>query len=236
MYPKTAGSTISAGLSAIVGGTHTLDMRLKRSVPIASLTEEDKADIHLISGHFEFGMHEVFQRKPLYIAAVREPVERAVSGYRFLVGNTGHEDHRFVEDRDFEEAWHAQEAHYGASRHNHQSKMLMGGDPNIPVRAEDLWQRVEDAYFLVIPSSRVNHALQHLRAAFGVAWSRIIPQNISRSDQVDPSDDMRRKILEINALDAELYQRAERDFDASLKRACDYVASHCLLPLKDSPD
>ena len=234
--PKTGGSTIAAGLSAIVGGTHSLDVRLKRSIPFGDLSPEDLDDIHLITGHFDFGLHEEFQRKPLYFAAVREPVDRAVSGYRYLINRPEQTDHQYVKDRSFEDAWYTLEAHYGEKRHNGQAKMLMGGDPALPVEPDDLWLHLDRAYFLLIPTPRINHAIQHLRAAFGVAWSRIAPHNISRAAQVEPSDKLRREILSVNTLDTELYERAERDFDASLKRACEYVASHCLLPLKGGPD
>ena len=234
--PKTGGSTIAAGLSAIVGGTHALDVRLKRSVPFGDMDQADLDDIHLISGHFDFGLHEEFNRQPLYIAGVREPVARAVSGYRYLTDREGQVDHKHVAGRNFDEAWHALDAHYGVKRHNGQAKMLMGGDPAEAVEPDDLWRQIDGTYFLLIPQPRINHALQHLRAAFGVAWTRIVPHNISRAPKVEVSDAMRRKILDVNLLDAELFDRAERDFDASLKRACDYIASHCLLPLKDGPD
>jgi hypothetical protein len=77
--PKTAGATLAAGLSAIVGGVRTMDLRLRRSIPLERLSDAELAELSLVTGHFPYGLHARFPRTPLYFAAVREPADRAVS-------------------------------------------------------------------------------------------------------------------------------------------------------------
>lgn len=200
------------------------------------MSPEDINDTYLVSGHFPYGIHERFARTPLYIAAVREPVDRAVSAYRYLLNEPEQVDHQYVKNRSFEEGWFALERHHGVKRRDHQSKMLLGGNYDKPVNAKALWHQVDEVYFLIIPQPRVTETLLALRAAFGVHWTRIARTNPSRGAQVEVTPEMREKILAVNPTDALLYDRVEKDFDFRLQRACEYIASRCLLPLKDGAE
>ncbi|MEM9140299.1 MAG: sulfotransferase family 2 domain-containing protein, partial [Pseudomonadota bacterium] len=80
--PKTGGTALFHNLSAIFGAIHSLDVRVSRAVAFNDMKAEEWNDIHFVSGHFNYGMHRRLNRVPLYFAAVREPVSRAVSWYR----------------------------------------------------------------------------------------------------------------------------------------------------------
>lgn len=232
--PKTGGSTLAQGLSSIVGAVHAMDLRLNRHVPVREMTQDDLDELHLLSGHFAFGDHPDFGRTPLYIAAVREPVARAVSDYRFLSSRSDHGSHHLVAGKDFETAWAAQAVALGAAFHNLQSHYLAGAQRGRGVDPAGLWQRIEEDYFLVIPQTELTRTIQALRSAFGVPWARIADHNRSRGHEPEVTPDMRRRILDANPLDARLFDRVTADFDRRLDRACDYIASRCLLPLKDA--
>lgn len=231
--PKTAGSTLSHGLASIVGAVNTVDLRLNRRVGLDEMSAEDLARLNLVSGHFAYGVHTRFERRPLYVAAVREPVERAVSGYRFLQTPPDHPDHPHVKDRDFETAWEALREALGRAAENTQARMLTDAGTRRDVPEDALWAQIDHAYFLIIPQPEMTRAIQRLRAAFGVPWTRVTPHNISRGYEVELSTDMRTRILAANRVDTELFARISEDFDDRLQRACDYIASHCLLPLED---
>lgn len=234
--PKTGGSTLSHGLMNIVGAVHTMDLRLNRRVGIDEMSQADLDDLHFLTGHFRFGMHERFKRKPLYIAAVRDPVARAVSNYRFLLTHPDHHQHPVVVDRNFEDAWHALAEDQGPSFFNLQARMLTGTGGKHRPDAAALWEQVEDVYFLVIPQPELNKAIQHLRSAYGVPWTRVMQMNVSQGNEVEVSPAMADHIRETNALDVELYERVSAEFPQKLLRACEYIAERCLLPLDDVPD
>jgi hypothetical protein len=219
--PKTAGATLAAGLSAIVGGVRTMDLRLRRSIPLDRLTDEDLAEMSLVTGHFPYGLHARFARTPLYFAAVREPADRAISSYRFLASHADQPGHDEAAACDFE-TW---ESRHRERQGNEQSRILFGARPEAPA---EVIAHVDAAYFLVIPQPEMTRAIQELRAAFGVAWARIARTNVSLGHDVELDTVTREAIRRANATDAALYAHVVETFDARLARACELIASRCL--------
>lgn len=231
--PKTAGATLAAGLAAIVGGVSTMDLRLRRSIPLDRLSAEDLRQLSLVTGHFAYGLHERFPgRTPLYFAAVREPADRAVSNYRFLATHANHPGHEEAASHDFE-TW---ESLYRERRPNEQSRMLLGDRPGSAVDAAEAIRHADGAYFLLIPQPEVSRAIRALRAAFGVAWSRVANVNVSAGHEVVLDTPTRQAIRAANAADTALYEHAVQTFDDRLARACAYIAEHCLERLPGAPD
>lgn len=231
--PKTAGSSLSSGLSGIVGGASTMELRYRRAIPIEDMCQADRDRLHLVSGHFSYGVHEHFSRSPLYVAAVRDPAERAVSNWRFLRGAPDHGGHDKAMELDFPAFWDWQCREDTRSALNAQSRILCGGTS----ASEDLLaRRIENDYFLLVPQKHMTRTLQRLRGAFGVGWARTPPHNVSKGHDVTLDPALRAEILAANATDAALVRRVEDEFEERLRQACDVIASHCLLPLKDASD
>lgn len=230
--PKTAGSALSHGIMSIVGAVHANDLRLNRRVGVEEMNKADLDDMHFLSGHFAYGQNPDFGRMPLYLAAVREPVARAVSYYRFLLEHPDHQSHPLAKGRDFETAWEALAADKGPAFHNAQARVLTATTGRRDPDPAYLWDQLAQAYFLVIPQPGMTQAIHQLRSAFGVPWTRVTPMNVSRGYETDVAPTLRARILAANALDAELYERAAAQFDDRLKAACEYIASRCLMPLK----
>jgi hypothetical protein len=62
---------------------------------VSSLSAEDVAvlqqpDVHVVLGHFTFGLHEYLNRPVTYVTFVRDPVERVVSLYFHLLAYPDH--------------------------------------------------------------------------------------------------------------------------------------------------
>jgi hypothetical protein len=230
--PKTAGATLAAGLAAIVGGVNTMDLRLRRSIPLDRLDGRDLARLSLVTGHFAYGLHARFPgRTPLYFAAVREPAERAVSNYRFLASHAGHPGHEEAAACDFE-TW---ESLHRERRPDEQSRMLMG-ERSGPVEGSDAIEHADRAYFLVIPQPEVTRAVKALRAAFGVAWAPVPSTNVSVGHEVVLDMPTRAAIRAANAADTALYEHVVETFDERLKRACEYIAARCLQKVPESAE
>ncbi|MEM7056264.1 MAG: sulfotransferase family 2 domain-containing protein [Pseudomonadota bacterium] len=226
--PKTAGSSLSAGLAAIVGGVHFLDVRLPRSVPLSKLTQEDLDDIYCISSHMGFGMHDLFDRKPLYLAAVRDPVDRAVSYYRYLQNRPNEEMSKHAIGKSFEESWRLIDADRGEAHRNLQARMLVSRIDDKPLDEDLMWRRVNEDYLLLIPHNKVSKALEDLRAAFGVFRTPDAKVNVSRSVDVKPSPEIIKEIRAVNQVDAKLHSHVVANFKENLQSACQTIAHHCL--------
>jgi hypothetical protein len=222
--PKTAGATLAAGLSSIVGGVRTMDLRLRRSIPLERLSDEELVELSLVTGHFPYGVHARFGRKPLYFAAVREPADRAVSSYRFLASHADQPGHEEVIGQSFE-AW---ESRHRQRRPNEQARMLLGARPGSVPDAAELIVHLDEAYFLVIPQPEMTRAIQALRAAFGVAWARVARTNVSHGSDIELDSVTREAIRRTNAADVALYEHVVETFDDRLARACDYIGANCL--------
>ena len=77
--PKTAGLTLASGLKVMFGPHY---VRLKNPRALRKIAPEARSGIAAVSGHFSLPKAEVaivplLNRKPLYVATVRDPVERA---------------------------------------------------------------------------------------------------------------------------------------------------------------
>jgi hypothetical protein len=233
--PKTAGATLAAGLSAIVGGVRTMDLRLRRSIPLERLTDAELDELSLVTGHFPYGLHARFARSgrtPLYFAAMREPADRAVSSYRFLASHADQPGHEEAAACDFE-TW---ESRRRERQGNEQSRILLGNRSGAAPSAAEAIAHVEGAYLLVIPRPEMTRAIQELRAAFGVAWARVARTNVSHGHDVELDSVTREAIRGANATDAALYEHVVETFDARLARACELIAARCLRPPAEAPE
>ena len=226
--PKTAGSTLAHALAAIVGGTQAMDLRLRRAVRPRNMTAEEKRELRMISGHFVYGMHERFPQRPLYLAAVRDPIERAVSYFRFVRGAKDHPNHAEFQGLSFEESWDRMTGRAALTRSNEQSAIVSGLQPGETPDEGLLWQRVEQDYFLIIPQERMDETIRRLRGAYGLPWTKVPQMNRSHTDTPEPAADILGRIEAENRLDLELVEWAEQNFEASLDQAVAYIAHHCL--------
>lgn len=228
--PKTAGATLAAGLSGIVGGVHAMDMRLRRSIPLPELAQQDLADLTLITGHFPYGLHRMFVgRRPLYFAAVREPADRAVSSYRFLASHADEPGHEEAAQHSFE-SW---ESLHRERRPNEQSRMLLDARPGVGIDPAEVIAHIDRAYFLVIPQPQMTRAVRALRAAFGVAWTPVASANVSVGHEVVLDTPTRQAIRRANAADSTLYDHVVETFEERLAGACAYIGTRCLAPLAE---
>jgi hypothetical protein len=94
--PKTAGTSLRHIIQSQFQPQQVFEFyHLKTQPPKArkgiekynNLTEAQKKVIKFVSGHVGFGLHEFLPRPCSYITVLRDPVERVVSYYYFLLRN-----------------------------------------------------------------------------------------------------------------------------------------------------
>ena len=111
---------------------------------------------------------------PLYIASVREPMSRAISGYRYMLEATDQPEHKIVAGKTFRGSLaRAGPAEQLAAKRDLQSLMLLGNRDLPSIDWEVLRRRVDEDYLLVLPQDRLSEAVRKLRNAFGVPWTPI---------------------------------------------------------------
>jgi hypothetical protein len=134
--PKTAGISLYTAMAKQFGPEHSL--RYPRSTEafkqqFLRLSEEELHRYRLISGHFDlpFWLQRDLGGRVI-VALVREPIERALSTYRYTMSFTGHPRHAMVRNMGiagFVDHYVAETA-----RHNRQCRSLCGSGDFLAAR------------------------------------------------------------------------------------------------------
>lgn len=220
---KTAGSTLSRALHGLAGDRFR-DTRDGGPRP-AALPAEEKTRLHVLAGHIFYGVHQGFDQKPLYMAAVRDPVAREVSHYRYLLGHPEHPAHKTVAGKGFSEGYAAFTEFRGAAKmQNRQCQHLTGKVDPLRLTRNEVRRRLERDYFLVIPSDRMTETLGALLSALGLDAPVETRVNVSSAAPVDVPDALADQIRQTNALDDWMVREAERLFAQKLDAAQAYIA------------
>jgi hypothetical protein len=89
--PKTAGTTLKHITRRQYSPSETFEFYSLTQQPakgittFASLPPQRKAKIKFVTGHIGFGLHQFVEKPVTYITVLRDPIERVISFYYFLV-------------------------------------------------------------------------------------------------------------------------------------------------------
>ena len=88
--PRTGGISVARALTAALGDREVL--RTKKPSDVSAALQRG-ADVGLVSGHFPWGLHELFADS-LYFIVLRDPVERVRSLYDYIRAVPVHRHHK----------------------------------------------------------------------------------------------------------------------------------------------
>jgi FkbM family methyltransferase len=95
--PKTAGSTLNAMISEGLGEHRQfVCARDEDAEKLAAMSQTERDRIDFVFGHYNYGLHKFFTRRICYISCLREPRQRILSFYRFVIANEEHPLHNIV--------------------------------------------------------------------------------------------------------------------------------------------
>jgi hypothetical protein len=181
----------------------------------------DLARLRLLEGHYALGDELKVGREPIYLAAVRDPVDRFLSDYYYRFDQRAswpagkRERHafwtydvdRYVDHVYARRAW---------NEINLQCRYL-GGEDNFAAARRAVDERV----FLAAPSSRLNEFLQLLRPVLDLSSSQAPRSNVgtARRGKAPPLAETLAKIREMVAEDQLLFDYVSRAFDDLFRAA-----------------
>jgi hypothetical protein len=87
--PKTGGTTLRDIITRQYKSKNiiTTERLADSEDKIVNLPVQEKNNIRVLMGHMKFGMHRYFNKTCRYITILREPVDRVVSNYLYVIGN-----------------------------------------------------------------------------------------------------------------------------------------------------
>lgn len=235
--PKTAGSTLDVIMMRQYERKliFPLDLPVQKSIAeFKKLPEARKREIKVIHGHMRFGLHEYFPQPCTYITILRDPIERVISHYYYILRTPDHEFHNEVTSKNMSLK------DYVGSRmttelDNAQLRILYGveatgngfGQCSIGFgqcsteMLESVKKNIREHFAVVGLTERFDETLILLKRAFGWKPPYYIKQNVTKNRPLkeEISKDTLNLIEKYNELDIELYRYVEEMFEKIINQS-----------------
>ncbi|HEX9758729.1 MAG TPA: sulfotransferase family 2 domain-containing protein [Nitrospiria bacterium] len=230
--PKAAGTTLHQVLERqfhrkevfTVDGAHVPESIEE----FKNLSEEKKAKIKCLKGHLPFGLHENLPGKSKYITVLRNPVDRVISHYYFVLQTPKHYLYRQVASKNLTLEQYVK-GNLSSEINNGQTRLICG-DPRVdtvsgngPVSQATLEaakRNLQEHFIGVGISERFDETVLMFRNLLGWENAYYAKENVTRNRSAKPdvAHDVIKAIEETNALDIELYAFGKELFFDLLKK------------------
>lgn len=227
--PKAAGSSLQEILVKRFDGVrgYRFTGNIDRVNAFRALSQEGRDSFDLLQGHVHYGLHECLSRPATYITMLRDPVDRIISHYHFVMANPGHylytqiagrgmTLHEYAVLRPSNELDNDQVRWLCAREHED----VAVGSVSREMLEEAKWN-LANAFSVVGLMERFNESVECLKAEFG--WKDVrVPERRNTNKHrpavkqvpVETLDAIRR----LNRYDIELYDYACVLFEQQLSR------------------
>lgn len=181
--------------------------------------EQEK--IKCITGHYAFGVHEYYTARPaVHVTILRDPVERVISYYFFVLRNENHYLHKTVKENNYS-LRDCIENKLTPELNNGQARILAGVGRGTKFgncgrdMLEQAKENLENHFSVVGIAERFDEFLRVLGHELG--WDVTVYKNLNvtgnRMKKEDLDGESLAVITEYNRLDIELYRYAGRLFE-----------------------
>jgi hypothetical protein len=230
--PKAAGSTLHRIIKRQYPkrAIFTVDgSRIRESIDeFKSLSEEERAEIRCLKGHMPYGLHQYLPRPSVYITVLRDPVDRIISHYYFVLRTPGHFLHQDVISKKMSLEDYVN-SDLSSELNNGQVRLLSGLESvdsiygHGPVSRsvlEAAKANLQNHFFAVGLSERFEESVLLFKDMLGWTRTYFVKENVTqkRPTKSDVSKQILKRIEQYNALDIELYDFAERLFKNMLEK------------------
>lgn len=192
-----------------------------------NLSEIERQKIRCLKGHMPFGLHKYLPRPAAYITLLRNPVDRIISHYYYVLRTPSHYLYNVVTSENMSLSDYVSSG-ISPELTNGQTRLISGvervdsitGDEPVSADILEIAKRNLQDYFIVGGlSERFDESLILFKSL--LRWRNIfyIKQNVTRSR---PSKrEIPRKTMEViekhNKLDMELYEFAKQMFEEQIR-------------------
>ncbi|QIZ72498.1 sulfotransferase family 2 domain-containing protein [Oxynema aestuarii] len=232
--PKAAGTTLNDIItrqykSESVFQTNPVNIRESKN-KLIKMSESDKENFKVIKGHMEFGWHEFIPQEFTYITMLRDPVERVISLYYYILKNPRHYLYNIVTEnrmslRDL------LSSRISAQLSNGQTRILSGREELVqkplavfeecPAEWLDSAKQNLDKYFVTFGlTEKFDESLILFKQILGWKIPFYTSKNVNKHRLFKSEFSVQDIILieEYNRLDIELYKYAKKLFEEQIYR------------------
>jgi hypothetical protein len=219
--PKTAGTTLYSILKknferARIFFSHS-------AADLASLPAEERVRLQLIRGHFPYGIHRCLSQPFEYITILRDPIERTISNYYYVLRSPDHHLHnRLVTQKIGLKEYVIESSNKQLD--NGQTRMISGDGFQAPFGRcgrellEQAKHNLQHSFSVVGLTERFDETVLLMARRFG--WKRTHYVRRNTTEKRLPGEQLDPEILEavraLNALDLELYAFATTLFERAV--------------------
>lgn len=179
---------------------------------LSQLDDMDTDHLRCFGGHFNYGLHEKFDRPYSYFTILREPVDRVLSYYYFLQNKESSGKHDLAANMDILQFMEE----LATKTQNYQTRRITGGNPNLELAKQHL---LEDFSFVGL-KERFKESLFLLKKEY--EWPNLQYNNrnvtAKRPEKAEISPAILDVIAEKNQMDIELYNFSAELFAERIQR------------------
>ncbi|AXI39410.1 hypothetical protein CX649_07020 [Bacillaceae bacterium ZC4] len=213
--PKTGGLTIRKLMEQ--------QYRLKEIMLIRSdldlnqqMKQADNTQIKALYGHNRFGIHQHIQKRSFtYISMLRDPVERVISTYYFILERPQNRLHQLAKKVTFEQFVQEKHPEFHVPVNNHQTRFMSGKKiPDLKLALKNM----EQFFSVVGVTEKFNESIFLMKKHLG--WKNISYQKVNQTNNRPKKSDLDDSLIQLieskNQLDLALYSKAKEKLEKML--------------------
>jgi hypothetical protein len=220
--PRTGGTTLNTVIERQYPrhSTFTIDgKRVSESIiQFKSLPLEDRAQIKCLKGHMLFGLHEYLPQPTAYISMLRDPVDRIISHYYFVLRTSDHYLHETVVSKKMDLTDYVSSG-ISMELKNGQACAMSGRYAKSTDVLETAKRNLRQHFLLVGLAERFDESLMLFSKLLG--WKKVwyIKRNVvqERPAKNELPIQVLNTIRKHNELDIELYEFCKQIFEEKLR-------------------
>jgi hypothetical protein len=234
--PKTAGTTLNCLLDKQYPSKYSC--KIHSPYPhnfqdeLNKISRVQKEEINFFKGHMAFGLHKILPQPSTYITMLRDPVERVISLYYFILRTPDHYLYNLVREHQMS-LKECISSRISSELENGQTRLLSGNlelaknqmgsfEPSSPEWLEAAKKNLENNFTAFGITERFDESLILFKRKLGWRLPLYVKHNVNKNRPMKEtiSPDVIRLIEKNNELDIELYNYAKDYFEEQINQQC----------------
>lgn len=227
--PKTAGSTLHKIIERQYKPKSIFSINGKRAqesiAEFKSLSEAQRSEIRVLKGHMKFGLHEYLPQPSSYMTILRDPIDRVISHYYYVLRKPNHYLHNQVTSKNMSLKDYVCS---GMTKEldNSQTRLLSSITANIPYGEcssevlESARKNLQEHFAVVGVADNFDETLILLKQAFNWKTPFYIKANVTKNRplKADISKETLNAIEKYSELDIELFGYAKERLEKQIEQ------------------